>query len=151
MSPSIATASWRRWTTISTRAAAIGSLFDLVRALNKYAEDEKLEDPAKRTPEKLDALKRGTTVLRELAATLGLFRKPPPEKAPGGDDELAGKLMKLLIDLRADSRKKKDFATADRIRNTLAEIGVMLGRPARRDGVEREVGGNDECRMMNDE
>ena len=34
--------------------------------------------------------------------------------------------MKLLIDLRAEARKKKDFATADRIRNTLTEIGVTL-------------------------
>ena len=34
--------------------------------------------------------------------------------------------MKLLIDLRAEARKKKDFATADRIRNGLAEIGVTL-------------------------
>ncbi len=64
-------------------------------------------------------------MLRELTGTLGLFRKPPAEKAPGGDD-LAGKLMTLLIDLRADARKRKDFATADRIRNTLAEIGVAL-------------------------
>ena len=34
--------------------------------------------------------------------------------------------MKLLIDLRADARKKKDFATADRIRNSLVEMGVTL-------------------------
>ena len=103
----------------------IGSLFDLVRALNKHCDDEKLEEPTKRTPEKLDALRRGTAVLRELAGTLGLFRKPQEEKAPGGDD-LTGKLMQLLIELRAEARKKKDFATADRIRNTLTEIGVLL-------------------------
>jgi cysteinyl-tRNA synthetase len=60
-----------------------------------------------------------------LAGTLGLFRKPQEEKAAGGD-QLADKLMKLLIDLRAEARKKKDFATADRIRNTLGEIGVVL-------------------------
>ena len=59
-------------------------------------------------------------MLRELAATLGLFRKPPQEKASGGDD-VVGKLMNLLIELRAEARKKKDFATADRIRNTLVE------------------------------
>ena len=103
----------------------IGALFDLVRALNKFVDDEKLEEPGKRAPEKLESLTRGTTALRELAATLGLFRKPPQEKSAGGDD-LAGKLMKLLIDLRAEARKKKDFATADRIRNTLSEIGVVL-------------------------
>ena len=103
----------------------IGALFDLVRAINKFVDDEKLEEPGKRSPEKIDLLKRGTTTLRELAATMGLFRMPPQEKA-AGSDELAGKLMKLLIDLRAESRKKKDFATADRIRNGLTEIGVTL-------------------------
>lgn len=105
----------------------IGALFDLVRALNKFADDEKLEEPSKRTPESLVALRRGATVLREIAGTLGLFRKPP--QAQGGNDgknELAGKLMQLLIELRAESRKKKDFATADRIRNGLTEIGVIL-------------------------
>jgi cysteinyl-tRNA synthetase len=103
----------------------IGTLFDLVRAINKYADDEKLEEPSGRTPERLDAFRRAVTVLRELTGTLGLFRKPQEQKAPGGDD-LTGKLMALLIDLRAEARKRKDFATADRIRNTLGEIGVAL-------------------------
>ena len=103
----------------------IGTLFDLVRTLNKFVDDEKLEEPGKRTAEKVDVLRRGVGVLRELTATLGLFRKPPQEKVAGGDD-LTGKLMTLLIDLRNEARKKKDFATADRIRNTLTEIGVTL-------------------------
>jgi cysteinyl-tRNA synthetase len=103
----------------------IGTLFDLVRTLNKFVDDEKLEELGKRTPEKLDVLRRGAAVLREVAATLGLFRKPPQEKSAGGDD-LTGKLMTLLIDLRNEARKKKDFATADRIRNTLTEFGVTL-------------------------
>jgi cysteinyl-tRNA synthetase len=34
--------------------------------------------------------------------------------------------MGLLIDLRAEFRKKKDFATADQIRKRLTEIGVTL-------------------------
>ena len=71
-------------------------------------------------------MRRGAATLRELAATLG----PVPQTAAGKGRrrrrQLAGKLMKLLIELRAEARKKKDFATADRIRNTLAEIGVIL-------------------------
>jgi cysteinyl-tRNA synthetase len=103
----------------------IGTLFDLARTINKYADDENLEEPSRRTPERVAEFRRAVLVLRELTATLGLFRKPPQEKAPGGDD-LTGKLMQLLIDLRADARKKKDFATADRIRTTLGQLGVVL-------------------------
>jgi len=103
----------------------IAALFDLVRALNNYVDDEKLEERGKQSPAMLAALRQGATTLRELAATLGLFRKPPEEQA-AGDDALVGKLMALLIEMRTDARKKKDFATADRIRNALAEIGVTL-------------------------
>ena len=109
---------------------AIGDLFELVRALNKFVDDEKLEDPSSQTPAKLAALERGAAALGELAATLGLFREPPEETA-SGDDELVGKLMDLLIEIRTQARKAKDFATADTIRNSLAEMGVALeDRPA---------------------
>ena len=37
-----------------------------------------------------------------------------------------GQLMQLLIELRAEARKNKDFATADRIRNSLTEMGITL-------------------------
>ena len=60
----------------------IGTLFDLVRALNKYRRRRKTRRAGKRTPEKLDVLRRGATTLRELAATLGLFRKPAARKSP---------------------------------------------------------------------
>jgi len=103
----------------------VGILFDLVRRLNKFVDDEKLEEPGKQTPAILSVLKRGAAVLGELSAVLGLFRRPPHEQ-PAGDSELIGKLMDLLIQLRAEARKAKDFATADRIRSSLAELGVTL-------------------------
>jgi cysteinyl-tRNA synthetase len=105
---------------------AIGDLFELLRRLNKFADDEKLEKPEERAAEKVASLRRGTAVLRELSAILGVFRQPQQDKAPGGDDQLVGKLMGLLIDLRAEARKKKDFATADRVRNGLKELGITL-------------------------
>ena len=104
---------------------AIGDLFELLRRLNKYIDDEKLEQPANHTPAKLAALKCATRALRELSSIVGLFRKAP-EDAAGGNDELVGKLMTLLIEMRADARKNKDFATADRIRKSLAASGVIL-------------------------
>jgi cysteinyl-tRNA synthetase len=111
---------------------AVGDLFELVRTLNKFADDEKLEHQ-KPSAEQLTALTQGAATLRELGATLGLFRAPPSRPA-AADDELVGKLMSLVIELRASARSKKDFATADRIRQALGELGIMLeDRP---DGTE---------------
>ena len=63
--------------------------------------------------------------MRELGATLGLFRVAPANQS-GGDDQLAGGLMALIIELRAAARAKKDFSTADRIRQALGEMGITL-------------------------
>lgn len=104
---------------------AIGDLFELVRRLNKFVEDEKLEDAKNRDPKKLAELKQGARTLRELAGTVGLFREPVEENASGGDD-LTGKLLDLLVEIRTESRKTKNFAMADRIRNSLAQLGVIL-------------------------
>jgi cysteinyl-tRNA synthetase len=105
---------------------AIAELFELMRRLNKFVEDEKLEAPAKRDLAKLAALRQGATTFREMALTLGLFRTPPPEKTAGGDNEMVGKLMQLLIEVRAEARKTKNFAMADQIRKRLSEMGITL-------------------------
>jgi cysteinyl-tRNA synthetase len=104
---------------------AIGDLFDLLRALNKFVDAENLEEASSRDAAKIATLKRGARVLRELTATLGLFRAPVEAKS-GADDALVARLMDLMIELRANARKNKDFATADRIRNALTEMGVTL-------------------------
>jgi cysteinyl-tRNA synthetase len=106
---------------------AIGELFDLVRILNRYCDDAGLEAADARDRAKIDSLRDGTRVLRELTRVLGLFIQPLG--APGdrsADRELANKLMQLLIQLRAAARKKKDFETADAIRNRLTELGIAL-------------------------
>src|SRR5262249_26230115 len=41
-------------------------------------------------------------------------------------DDLLPKLMPLVIELRASARKNKNFAVADKIRDTLGPIGVTL-------------------------
>jgi cysteinyl-tRNA synthetase len=103
----------------------VAALFDLVRVLNKYADAEKLEQANPEAP-KLAVLKLGTACFRELSGTLGLFLKPVETKTIGIDDGLVGQLMQLLIDVRANARKNKDFATADTVRKRLGEIGIVL-------------------------
>jgi len=109
---------------------AMGVLFDLLRVLNKFIDDNKLEDQGAGSETerncRVDELIHGATVLRELGLTLGLFREPPQEKESAGSNELVGRLMGLLIELRAAARKNKDFATADKIRKDLTEFGVTL-------------------------
>lgn len=105
---------------------AIGDLFELLRRLNKFVDDEKLEDPKNRDAAKLAALQRAAQALRELSLTLGLFRAPVEEKAAAADDALSGKLVELLIEVRTESRKAKNFALSDKIRNRLGEMGVIL-------------------------
>ncbi len=117
---------------------AVGTLFELLTTLNRFADSKQLEDgnPA---PEVLAEFKRGVVVLRELSQILGLFLTPPAEKKLGGDDRIVAGLMRLLIDLRntlrteakkiadkTDPTRKMLFEQTDVIRTRLAELGVTL-------------------------
>lgn len=54
---------------------------------------------------------------------LGLI---PEADAVGGDSNREAGLIQLLIDMRAQARAQKNFAESDRIRDSLAELGVTL-------------------------
>lgn len=111
---------------------AIADLFEIVRELNKYCDQQNLDELKGATDAKavyrdprVRLLVKATTVLRELTTIFGLFRSPPANRGSGGEG-LTSSVMELLIALRKEARAKKDFATADRIRNGLAEIGITL-------------------------
>ena len=106
--------------------ASIGVLFELVRLLNKFADQEKLEAGVKDV-NLLESFRLGSRVLRELSATLGLFQKPIAAPTSAGDgDTIVSDLMTLLIDVRAEARKQKNFALADLVRNRLTELKITL-------------------------
>ncbi len=44
----------------------------------------------------------------------------------GADNEKLKGVMQLLIDIRKEAKNKKDFATGDKIRNQLGEVGILL-------------------------
>ena len=104
---------------------AVADLFDLVRELNKYADQQKVDEVADVKDAKVQTLIKATGVLRELSNILGLFRATPSQRG-GASEGVVPKLMQLLIELRADSRAKKDFATGDKIRSSLTEAGITL-------------------------
>ena len=103
---------------------ALGELYDIVRALNRFIDSARLEAPD-RDPARLDQLRVATVRLKELTRIFGLFRAAP-EVAATGRDALTGPLLDLLVELRTRVRKEKNFALADDIRNRLAALGVVL-------------------------
>lgn len=74
------------------------------------------------------AMRAAGELVRRLARPLGLFQ------GEGGSPELgrlSQELLDLIVDLRAQLRKEKNFALADKIREKLSSLGVEL-----RDGPE---------------
>ncbi|MEF2824905.1 MAG: cysteine--tRNA ligase [Peptococcaceae bacterium] len=94
-------------------ALAIAALFELAKDINIYLKKDQFD---------ANTLEVAQKVLADLAGVLGIEL----EAAAGADDDLADKLMDLIIGIRKDARANKDFQTADRIRDGLAEIGVIL-------------------------
>lgn len=101
----------------------IGVLNKFLRQVNRHIDSEQLES-AEASQAARDQLRTAMLALRELTVVLGLFRAPVAEE--GGSDELVNELMELLISIRADLRKQKNFQLADQIRNRLTEIGITL-------------------------
>jgi cysteinyl-tRNA synthetase len=44
----------------------------------------------------------------------------------GSNNETLKGVMQLLIDIRKEAKTKKDFATSDKIRNQLTQLGILL-------------------------
>lgn len=118
---------------------AVGVLFELVGALNKFTDEHKLDNGQVAASGHLrDTLRAGAALLRSLSDILGLFVVAPVKQSLDGGNELVSGLMQLLLDLRANLRasakeaakdnplKKALFDQTDLIRKRLGELGVTL-------------------------
>jgi cysteinyl-tRNA synthetase len=114
---------------------AIGRLYELLTALNRFADARQLEGPSP-APAALREFEFGTVVLRELSQLLGLFRAPATAGS-GANDQLVAGLVELLIDLRAQLRvegrkastpeeRKKIYELADSVRTRMGRLGIQL-------------------------
>ena len=93
---------------------ALAALFDLAREVNRRKE----KDP--------DAARAAAGVLRLLGGWLGLLQRDPTAFLQRDTGGLGAEEIERLIEQRAEARKSKDFATADAIRDRLAEHGIEL-------------------------
>lgn len=73
-----------------------------------------------------DEAKEAATVMIRLGAVLGLYSKIRMLFQADSGGELTAEDIEAKIQARADARKTKDFAGADRIRDELAEQGIIL-------------------------
>ncbi len=105
--------------------AAISEMFELLRGLNRFADQNKLEDASAREESALTQFQQGAKTLKEMSAILGLF-EAAPSMSTSQDSEVVRQLMQLVIDIRTNARANKDFATSDKVRDNLAAAGIVI-------------------------
>jgi cysteinyl-tRNA synthetase len=88
-------------------AGALAVLFDLSREVNRARDEGR-------------SLAEAQATLCELAGVLGLTLR---ERGAGGG---ADRFIELLVELRNDLRAEKQFALADKVRDSLLELGITL-------------------------
>ncbi len=92
---------------------AIATIQELVAEANRFRATAE-------GPDRL-VLKEAVGLIRELGYPLGLFQKKARVLKGLQDD-----LIRILVDLRAELREKKEFELADSIREKLSELGITL-------------------------
>lgn len=99
-------------------ALAIANMFDLSKEINIYYNEV---TSGKVACSKV-AVDTALDVFSEMADIIGILE----DDDNSADDGLVDNLMNLIIDIRQNARKNKDWATADKIRDELKNIGITL-------------------------
>ncbi|RLS58889.1 MAG: cysteine--tRNA ligase [Planctomycetota bacterium] len=102
---------------------ATACLFEIRRILNSFINDKKLEIGGAEADKA--ALLTGVRLLKELTNILGVLKTAPAKKG-GTSDGLADGLMALILDIRADARTNKNWPVADKIRNALKALNIVV-------------------------
>ena len=105
----------------------ISHLFDMVRLINLLAEGrEKITRPD------LDTL---IQQFHQFTFDILGLREVPES---GSGSQVLNEVMEMILNLRQEAKKNKDFALSDRIRDELGKLGIVV--KDRKDGAEWEIG-----------
>ena len=96
-------------------AVALAAVHDLARSVNDALHSSSKVSRA--------GLRRAVDTMEELGGILGLFREKEEGAANSG---MVDGLVELLVRVRGELRAKKEWALADRIRDGLREMGIVL-------------------------
>lgn len=105
----------------------ISALFDWVRIINQLFEGQQTI-----TSEDLDALK--SVVKLYVVDILGLKDE---KSAQSGGKDMVSPLVEMLLTMRMEAKANKDWATSDKIRDSLTAIGIRV--KDRKDGFDWEI------------
>jgi cysteinyl-tRNA synthetase len=97
-------------------AKVLANIFELVPVINSLKSGQ--IKPGAMSPATIGMMKKYfTDYLENILGLKGEF---------AGDDHKLTGVVELLIDIRRDARTRKDYATSDKIRNQLLQLGIVL-------------------------
>lgn len=103
-------------------ALAISHMFALAKEINIY--HKAVVDAGIKPDGKLVAM--FNDVFAETCSIIGVLEKTAAPAAEEAGDSKEAELVEMLIAMRQDARKNKNYALADELRNKLNEIGIVL-------------------------
>jgi cysteinyl-tRNA synthetase len=99
-------------------ALAIGYMFDLAKEINIYYQAVVNDGAAFAKA----GFAKAKAVYDEMAEVIGIFETETATQ----DDGLVDGLMECILSIRQEARAKRDWATADKIRDGLDKIGIVI-------------------------
>jgi len=102
-------------------ALAIGVMFGLAKEINVYYSAV----VAGREKYNMESYSAMRDVYFMMADVLGILVQERLDKLDGSQ-ELIGQLMDIIIDIRQDARQSKNWAIADKVRDSLGAVGIIL-------------------------
>ncbi|MBC8014398.1 MAG: cysteine--tRNA ligase [Sporomusaceae bacterium] len=102
-------------------ALAIGVMFGLAKEINVYYNAV----AAGRVEYDSEAYSKIRDAYFMMADVLGILEQERQEKIDGSQ-ELIEQLMEIIIDIRQDARQSKNWAIADKVRDSLGAVGIIL-------------------------
>ncbi len=102
-------------------ALAISSLFGLTKTLNGACQAAAKGD----AKADLAGIRQAVEALVDMTEALGLKVEEAPANE-AADEKMVAALMALILGLRQTARERKDWATADSIRNGLQAAGIVV-------------------------
>lgn len=107
-------------------ALAISYMFAMAKDVQSYK--KALAKDNSKPDGKLIAMYNDT--FAEMCSIIGVLENTAvvaeAEATPVADESKTGALVEMLIKMRAEAKANKDYATADKLRNQLLEIGITL-------------------------